>query len=616
MSFKNGTSLRTECSFGEKCYRKNPHHFREFKHAHLTALAVSYPSLDLPSNLQLPPSATIQSLKEQLKIFCEIEKLIKEQSKPKKDTNTVSPKVNNNGITKNDHKMPKVRNVSPSPSKPKNRSISPSPSKPNKQLISPSPSKPKKRSRSPSPSSSKTESVKRHEPSTPTKNTSPAVGPPKAKMTKIQEKLEAAKPFNYFLTKVKDCPESHTDLSSIFFAEILHPSLGKLSSSLQINFMVELEWLLMCYKITKTDTLPLVILHGEDNSELLSDNLPDNIRAARIKSRYPYGTHHTKMSVLLYEGGGVRVVVMTANLVGSDWENRTQGVWVSDLCPKLKEGANGESRTGFKASVLKYLKFYEVSILKSFTDAIANCDMSGVNVFFVSSVPGSHREADMGRWGHRQVGGILRKHATPSSADWPVTVQCSSIGSLGVNPEAWMARELCGSLSNYQRSTTKTPTVNVIYPSHGDVMASYDGPLGGCCLPYSGQTNAKQPWLSRHLCRWSAQASGRTRAMPHIKTYTRLSPGGQRAAYFLMTSANLSKAAWGTVNKAGNSCLIMSYEAGILFIPEFITGEETFKMTRFKHRTAGSQEFPLHYDYPVKEYTKADRVWLYDFLRN
>ena len=33
--------------------------------------------------------------------------------------------------------------------------------------------------------------------------------------------------------------------------------------------------------------------------------------------------------VFVYEDESVRVVVHTANLVGSDWENRTQGVWVS-----------------------------------------------------------------------------------------------------------------------------------------------------------------------------------------------------------------------------------------------------------------------------------------------
>ena len=30
--------------------------------------------------------------------------------------------------------------------------------------------------------------------------------------------------------------------------------------------------------------------------------------------------------------------------------------------------------------------------MQQFTDAISKCDMSAVNVFFVASVPGSHKE--------------------------------------------------------------------------------------------------------------------------------------------------------------------------------------------------------------------------------
>lgn len=55
------------------------------------------------------------------------------------------------------------------------------------------------------------------------------------------------------------------------------------------------------------------------------------------------------------------------------------------------------------------------------------------------------------------------------------------------------------------------------------------------------------------------------KAMPHIKSYTRLSPDLKRMAWFVLTSANLSKAAWGTQNN-----YIASYEAGILFLPTFI----------------------------------------------
>ena len=46
-------------------------------------------------------------------------------------------------------------------------------------------------------------------------------------------------------------------------------------------------------------------------------------------NRYRFSIKYLQMMVFVYEDESVRVVVHTANLVGSDWENRTQGVWVS-----------------------------------------------------------------------------------------------------------------------------------------------------------------------------------------------------------------------------------------------------------------------------------------------
>ena len=40
-----------------------------------------------------------------------------------------------------------------------------------------------------------------------------------------------------------------------------------------------------------------------------------------------YGTHHSKAMLVVYRGGGVRVVVHTANLIYIDWNNKTQGLW-------------------------------------------------------------------------------------------------------------------------------------------------------------------------------------------------------------------------------------------------------------------------------------------------
>lgn len=68
--------------------------------------------------------------------------------------------------------------------------------------------------------------------------------------------------------------------------------------------------------------------------------------------------------------------------------------------------------------------------------------------------------------------------------------------------------------------------------------------------------------------------------MPHIKTYARVSPCGRHLAWFHLTSANLSKAAWGKVQepkgKSGSPGLyVMSYEAGVLFLPKLLVSLTT-----------------------------------------
>ncbi len=59
--------------------------------------------------------------------------------------------------------------------------------------------------------------------------------------------------------------------------------------------MVELDWLLMNYEATRNSDKPLVILYGAEDPQLAPDNLPSNVTAVRIKPKYPFGTHHTKV---------------------------------------------------------------------------------------------------------------------------------------------------------------------------------------------------------------------------------------------------------------------------------------------------------------------------------
>jgi tyrosyl-DNA phosphodiesterase-1 len=63
-----------------------------------------------------------------------------------------------------------------------------------------------------------------------------------------------------------------------------------------------------------------------------------------------------------------------------------------------------------------------------------------------------------------------------------------------------------------------------------------------------------------------------------------------------MFSANLSKAAWGALEKKGNQLAIRSYEVGVLFLPS----------------QANEEEFPLPYDVPLMPYKESDEPWVLD----
>ena len=45
----------------------------------------------------------------------------------------------------------------------------------------------------------------------------------------------------------------------------------------------------------------------------------------------------------------------------------------------------------------------------------------------------------------------------------------------------------------------------------------------------------------------------------------------KKTEFFILTSSNLSKAAWGQLQKQGTQLFIRSYEAGILLLPKFVS---------------------------------------------
>ena len=537
---------KPKCFFGLKCYRRNPEHFKEYSHPHL-------------ENLKSPPDEdTSTIIKNQWQIVKELN-LLNSASEKKNETALAKP-----ALVKVTPKKPTTVKVVPAKPAP----VKVPPTKPEKSV------EPSKSDLFNCPicnhtcdetskleehvnrahfdpvenptSTKKSEDAKNDYIETATKKSDAIVNKPDTRKHPLLRKLELAQPFNMFFTKVQDIPSTHKDKHSLFLTDLLHSCHGELKSTLQINFLVDYQWLKMSYEATGNEQIPLLILYGEENQELHS-NTETNVKAIRIRTPTPYGTHHTKLMVLVYSDDSVRIVVSTANLVPSDWENRTQGLWVSPKCPATLPGQTPkDSVTGFKASLLRYLMTYQVSQLHSYMDVIKSADFSSINAFFIASSPGSHQGPALSHFGHMAARSVFRKHDV--RVNWPLIIQCSSIGSLGQTPTTWCTSELKQSLGSAK-------DVQVIYPSKKNVMDSLDGLLGGGCLPYRKNVHEKQPWLRDYLYQWKCDKWSRTRAMPHIKTYSQVQD--KKAAYALLTSANLSKAAWGKLNKDGDKLHIM-----------------------------------------------------------
>ncbi|XP_034099679.1 probable tyrosyl-DNA phosphodiesterase [Drosophila albomicans] len=576
-----------ECPYAEKCYRKNPIHFKEYKHAHLDAIyakgcAAGSAEYDIPSKY------SNELINQQLKL---LEKLF-----PKAAKETAAPEK---------PAKPSVALVAPS-------SAPPACSKPvPKELPTASTSRAADNSNLAKKQKLSERNIRDYIPVVVEKG-------------RMAAKLERAAPYNMFLTAITDSKPTHQEPLSITLQEILDESLGEIESSVQINFMIDIGWLLGHYYFAGILDKPLLVLYGDESPELLSiSKFKPQVTAIRVKMPTPFATSHTKLMLLGYADGGMRVVISTANLYEDDWHNRTQGLWISPLLPALPEDADtsaGESPTGFKQDLMLYLVEYKLSQLQPWIARLRKSDCSAVNVFFIGSVPGGHRESSVRGhpWGCARLGSLLAKHATPIDDRIPVVCQSSSIGSLGANVQAWIQQDFVNNLRKDSQPVGRLrqmPAFKMIYPSFGNVSRSHDGMLGGGCLPYGKNTNDKQPWLKQHLQQWKSGDRHRSQAMPHIKSYTRFNLEEQCIYWFVLTSANLSKAAWGSFNKNSNiqPCLrIANYEAGVLFLPRFVTGEDTFPLGNSRD---GVPAFPLPYDVPLTPYGPDDTPFLMDYLQ-
>lgn len=265
-------------------------------------------------------------------------------------------------------------------------------------------------------------------------------------------------------------------------------------------------------------------------------------------------------------------------------------------------------------------------------DFLAHVNFAKAAVWLVSSVPGRFvgGVAEVGyRVGMCRLAEALQQAALAGSYPVLLSWQYSSQGSLPLAFLHALQAAMCGeAVADAAKPPTRAPDavaeVQVVYPTEEEVRQSWEGWRAGTALPLRVQSCAE--WINARLHRWGSasdhepgtatppaalqQQSRHARrenavdvdgeggcttaavaesatstplrraaaaaywqfAMPHIKSYAALSADRTHAHWLLLTSANLSQAAWGSLNGGRNtgtpmSCVQFgrSYELGVLY---------------------------------------------------
>ena len=185
-----------------------------------------------------------------------------------------------------------------------------------------------------------------------------------------------------------------------------------------------------------------------------------------------------------------------------------------------------------------------------------------------------------------------------------LVAQVSSIASL---PNRWVQNLVASTMPPTSRvdptaPSATLPTLSIIFPTASNVASSLDGYGAGGSIHTKAQSATHITQINNlrpHFCRWTQGSrdrfqSGRDKAAPHIKTYVQfnqsptkeaLQNGDVEVEWALLTSANLSVQAWGSLPRAekkGKAAKkgetkgleeglvhIQSFEIGVLVWPEF-----------------------------------------------
>lgn len=242
-----------------------------------------------------------------------------------------------------------------------------------------------------------------------------------------------------------------------------------------------------------------------------------------------FGTHHSKMLILVRRDDTAQVIIHTANMILRDWSNMTQAIWRSPLLPLLKSSPSSSSSissspTGnmpsfgsgekFKVDLLNYLRAYDQRrvICRPLVDKLKKYDFSSIRACLVASVPGRHNILDASnetKWGWAALQSALNSVPVQQGKS-EIVVQVSSIATLGPS-DTWLQRSLFDPLSVSKNAVKDKPSFKVVFPTPDEIQKSLDGYGSGGSIHTKIQSaqQAKQlQYMKPIFTHWANDAEG------------------------------------------------------------------------------------------------------------
>jgi tyrosyl-DNA phosphodiesterase-1 len=249
-----------------------------------------------------------------------------------------------------------------------------------------------------------------------------------------------------------------------------------------------------------------------------------------------YGCHHTKMFLVGYKSGRLRVNIHTANLLHNDVHLKCQGAFLQDFKPKTDDQLSSFETSDFEEALVTYLESYHLlQPLKLGTNDgkpstivayLQTYDFSTAVAVLVPSIPGyhpPHSKNPQDAQGYLKVQHAVQKYCGVSKWNCgPIIAQCSSMGSLSVPyldkiAAAW-------NVETADQSATKTPPkgssashLKIVWPTVQEIVTSVEGPSGGGTVP-GRRSCLHKPFLQLHKWNTGKNALDKGDHVPHIKT--------------------------------------------------------------------------------------------------